>query len=162
MTIRQAKLKDVGEVVSLWENFMDEHDKIILKKNPRLKAYLVRKKNAAGIFRKFIQKNIKSKNAVVYIAEVDGKSAGYCLVFIKDNIAVFNLKKIGYISDLFVKKDYRGRGISSKFMDAAIRFVKNKKIKHISLVVKKDNKSAYSVYKRWGFLDYHIEMRKRL
>lgn len=141
---------------------MEEHDKIILMKNPKLKPYLKRKDNSQDIMKEFIQKNIKSKNAVVYIAEIEGKLVGYCLICIKDNIAIFNLKKIGYISDLFVKKGYRGKGISSEFMDAASKWLKNRKINHISLVVKKDNKSAYSIYKKWGFLDYHIEMRKRL
>ena len=160
--IRKAELKDIPDILILWKEFMYEHDRLVLNKNPRLKPYLIRKNNATGIMRNFIQKNIKANNSVVYIAEVKSKPAGYCLALIKDNIAIFNLSKIGYISDLFIKKEYRGKNISSEFKNIVIRWLKDRKIKHISLVVKKDNKFAYSVYKKWGFFDYHIEMRKKL
>ena len=160
--IRKAKVEDIPDILILWKEFMHEHDNIILNKNPKLKPYLIRKNNATDIMRKFIQKNIKTKNSVVYIANVKSKPAGYCLALIKDNIAIFNLSKIGYISDLFVKKEYRRKNISSEFKNIVIRWLKDRKIKHISLVVKKDNKFAYSVYKKWGFFDYHIEMRKKL
>ena len=162
MIIRQAKLKDVEEIIKLWKEFMREHDKVILLKSPKLKPYLGRKNNSPDIMRKFIRKNILSKNSKVYFAEVYGKPVGYCLIIIKNNITIFKLEKIGYISDLFVKQKYRKIGISSKFKDIAIKWLKDRKIKHISLVVKKDNKFAYSIYKKWGFLDYHIEMRKKL
>src|SRR3989338_2061871 len=100
--IRKANIRDIPTILILWKEFMNEHDKIVLNKNPKLKPYLMRKNNATGIMKNFVQKNINAKNSVVYIAEVNSKPAGYCLALIKDNIAIFNLSKIGYISDLFV------------------------------------------------------------
>lgn len=162
MIIRKANLKDVPTIVKLWKEFMKDHDKIVIKENPKLKPHLVKKKDAADIFRKMIQKNIRSKNGVVHIAEVDGKSAAYSLIFIKDNIPVYKLEKIGYMSDMFVRKEFRGLRISSKFKDEAIKWFKKKRINYISLKVYPENKHAHSIYKNWDFFDYQIDMRRKI
>ena len=161
-TIRKAKLGDVPNLLYLWKEFMEYHDEMLIKQNPRLKPHLIKRKNAEIIFKKFIKKNIRSKNSLVSIAEVNGKPAGYSLIYIKTNIPVFELGKIGHISDLFVKKQYRGMKISSKFKNEGIIWFKKKRIKYISLQVYTDNKFAHSIYKKWGFFDYHIEMRRRI
>ena len=127
-----------------------------------LKPLLIRKKDAARIFRKFVQKNIRSKIGIVHIAEINGKPVGYSLAFIKDNVRVYKTEKVGYISDLFIKKESRAKGISSKFKDEAIKWFRKKGINHISIAVHKENRLAYSIYRKWGFLDYHIEMRRKI
>ena len=108
ISIRKASLKDVVTIVKLWKEFMKYHDEICIRENPKLKPYLIKKNNAANNFKKFVQKNIRSKNSLVSIAEVDGKPAGYSLIYIKNNIPVFELRKLGYISDLFVNKKFTG------------------------------------------------------
>lgn len=160
--IRKAGLKDVESVVSLWKEFMKEHDGIVLKVTPKLKQILTRKKEATKIFRKFVKDNIRSKNGMVFVAETNQVSIGYSLVLIKDNVRVYHISKIGYISDLFVKKKYRSGGISSKFKYEAIKWFRKKGIKHISIAVHKENKLAYSIYKNWGFIDYHVELRRKI
>jgi len=55
LTIREALLKDIPLVVELWAKFLKQHDEIVLGRNKRLKPYLIRKKNAAKNYRKFLQ-----------------------------------------------------------------------------------------------------------
>jgi ribosomal protein S18 acetylase RimI-like enzyme len=162
ITIREAKIKDSIKITELAKEFMHYHDETIIKNNPLMKPYLDKRKDHSAIFRKFLEKNIRSRNAVVFIAESDGNAAGYSLNYIKNNIPIFKMEKIGYISDLFVKKEYRSKGISTRFKDAAMQWFKSKKIRYISLCVYNDNEFAHSVYKRWGFIDYHVEMRKKI
>ena len=53
--IRDATVKDTEQIATLWKGLMDHHQDVIT--NPsRLK------KNSKSIFKKFIIKNIKSKN----------------------------------------------------------------------------------------------------
>ena len=159
MIIRKAKLVDVAEIVKMWKEFINYHDHLLTGDN---KHFFTRKKNAPDIFKKFIQKNIRSKNAMVYIAEINGKIAGYSLAIIRKNIPIHKIKKAGEIVDLFVKKEFRGLGISSKFKDEIIKWFKKKGIEEISLKVYPNNKPAYPIYKKWGFIDYQIEMRKKI
>ena len=158
--MRAATARDIPAIVTIWEEFMKDHDAMLIKENPILKPYLYKNKNASNNYKKFVQKHIKSKNGIVYIAEIDGKIAGYTLIFIKDEIPIFKIKKTGFGSDLFVKKEFRGRNISSKLSSIAIKWLKGKAIKCLSLTLYSDNKLAHSIYKKWGFIDYKIEMRK--
>lgn len=160
--IRKARLKDIPAIVNLWKELMKEHDRIVLKENPKLKPHIAKKKDALNIQRKYIQKNIRSKNGMVYVAEVEGKPIGYCLVFIEKNIPIFKPEKIGIMGSFFVKKEFRRMKIASKFRNEAIKWFKKKGIKCISLRVYRGNKYAYSVYNKWGFFDYWTEMRREI
>lgn len=162
MTIREATVKDVPASVRLWEEFVKEHDETMTKNNPKIRPYIVKKKSASRIFEKFARRSIRSKKSVVHVAETNGTPAGYSLIYIKDAIPVFRLEKIGYICDLFVKKEFRNRKISSRLMDEAMRWFKKKGIKQISLAVYKDNEFAHSIYKKWGFIDNQVEMRRKM
>ena len=162
ITIREAKIKDSATITELAKEFMNYHDETVIKNNILMKPYLDKKKNHSAIFRKFLDKNIRSRNAVVFIAEADGIPAGYSLNYIKKNVPIFKMEKIGYISDLFVKKEYRGNNISTKLKDCAMQWFRSKGINHISLCVYNDNEFAHSIYKRWGFINYHVEMRRKI
>ena len=162
MIIRKAKLTDINAIVNLWEEFMKDHDKIILKINPKVKIYIDRKSSAKLCFKKFAVKQIKSKNGLLLIAEVDKKPAGYCLSLIKTDIPIYKINKLGYISDLFVKKQFRGMNISSKFKDLSFEWFKKRKIKQASIVVYYWNKQSLGIYKKWGFFERQLELRKKL
>ena len=162
MRIRKAALKDLNGIVKVWEDFIRDHDKIVLSKNNKLKQHILRRKDASEIFRKFAKKNITSKEGEIFIAEDGGNLVGYILLLIKENIPVFKIKRIGYISDLYLKKEYRGIRISSKLKDEAIKWFRKKGIRYISIAVNANNLSAHSIYDKWGFFDYQIELRKRV
>jgi GNAT superfamily N-acetyltransferase len=160
--IRKAGLKDVPLIVKMWKEFVKDHERIVLSNNPKQKTYLSRRPGAAKMFGKYISKQIRSTNAVVHIADVKGKPAGYNLTFTKKNIPIFTVGKLGYLSDLFVRDKYRGMGISSMLKDEALRWLKKKGVAHASIMVNPNNPHAHKIYKRWGFMEYHVEMRKKL
>jgi len=158
--IRKANANDVESIIKMWKEFMKIHDAIVMEKNPLLKQHIRLKKDSRESFQKFIKKQIKSTDSLVSIAEIDGKPIGYALSFIKRNIPVFAMDKIGYISDMYIEKEYNGMGIGSKLKNEAVRWFKKKNIKNISLIVFHDNEHARKVYEKWGFFNYSIEMRK--
>ena len=160
--IRKATLKDVHALNALWKELMTYHDEVLLPQNPQLRPHLQKKKNAAAVFEGFLKKNIRSKNGCVFIAEDDKVAVGYCLLCIKKNIPIFALEKIGYLSDLFVKKKHRGQRISSLLKDAGMAWFREKGITFISIAVSAENTHAHSVYEKWGFFDYQTEMRRRI
>jgi len=160
--VRRANAKDIDSLVRLWKEFMKVHDADVIAKNSKLKPHLKLNKDAHLGFKKWTGQLIKSKNGLITIVEVDGKAVGYTLCLIKKNIPVFALKKLGYISDMYVKKEYQGLGISSKLKDDAIKWFKKKKIKHISLRVYYDNEHGRKVYEKWGFFNHSIEMCREI
>lgn len=61
-------------------------------------------------------------------------------------------KHIANIYGVYVKKEYRGRGIGSKLLESAIMAIKkDKNIIKIDLNVNPKQKSAATLYKKYGF-----------
>ncbi len=162
VSIRQANLDDVDLIVSMWVEFMQNHDRILVNDSVRYRHHIKKRPDAAEVYREFLVDKIKSPDGQVNIAEVDGKPVGYSFIFIKDNVPVFRLKRLGYFSDMYVRKEYRGKRIASKLKVSAFRWFRKHGIRDISIAVYPANNRAIAIYERWGFQAFHIEMRTRL
>jgi len=162
ITIREANLKDVPQIVELWIKFMGEHDEIVIHGNPEFKEHVAKDTSVGESYRIFLQSHIESTEGVVFMAMKESAIIGYILIFIKDEIPIYKNKRLGYIGDLYIKKDFRSQGLSSKLKDKSLEWFKKKEVKFIAVPVSPSNKQAYSVYKKWGFLDYTIEMRREI
>jgi GNAT superfamily N-acetyltransferase len=161
LTIRKACRSDLKTLVSLWKEFA-KYNAALAPANKALRPHLKRRRDAAKKFAVWSRKYIGSKNGVVFLAEMDGRPVGYSLVFIKRNPLTSRISTLGYISDLFVREDFRGKGISSKLTNEVIKWFRRKGIRHLSLHVLEVNHVPRSIYKRWGFFPFVIEMRKDL
>jgi GNAT superfamily N-acetyltransferase len=118
--------------------------------------------NMKLVWEKWVRKWIASANGLVLVATVGGEVVGYSLNFIKDNVPVYKVRKIGYVGDLFIQKGFRGKGIGSKFKSEAFRWFRKKGMKYASICVHENNREARKLYNVWGFEDFHIEMRRKL
>ena len=78
--IRKAELKDIKDLKLLWEEFVEEHDRILMKQSPRLKQFIARKKTASTGFANYARKKIKASDSIIYIAEDDNIPVGLSLV----------------------------------------------------------------------------------
>ena len=141
---------------------MESHDKMVVDRNPSLKPYCEHLSDASEKFRIYAKRCIHSKNAVIFLAENKDGILGYCLCIIKKNIPIFKVKLLGHIRDLYVEKKYRNQGISSMLINEALEWFKSKNIKHTSIMVSPENPKAHKIYGKWGFNDYHMEMRKKI
>jgi GNAT superfamily N-acetyltransferase len=162
MRLRKAMTEDIGIIVAMWKEFLEEHDDIVAKRNPHLKNMNLRHEKADSMYEDFLRSNIESGDGVIFVAMEDDKIVGYSFGLIKDEIPIFKLKKYGYISDLYVKKEFRGNGISSSLKDEMISWFKSKDVEYASIGFYSDNGKAHEIYKNWGFFDYKIEARKQI
>ncbi|MED1201632.1 GNAT family N-acetyltransferase [Heyndrickxia acidicola] len=60
-------------------------------------------------------------------------------------------KEIGWINDVYVKAQYRGRGYSKLLMEEALKEYRNKGYSAVRLNVYSHNQKAMNLYKRMGF-----------
>ena len=158
--IREAKMSDVKSLIPLAKELMDHNRS--LAKNKTRKEMLKLVPNVLLLWKKWVTKWIKSRNGFVIVAEIDNEIVGYSLNYIKENVKVYQVRKIGYISDLYVQKKYWRKGIGSKFKEKALIWFKKKKMKFVSLAVHAENKKAYEIYEKWGFLEYITELRMEI
>lgn len=61
------------------------------------------------------------------------------------------LKHVAYISQFYISKEYRGRGIGKKLLEKAINIIKEKNIRVIRIGVYEKQESAIKLYRKLGF-----------
>jgi len=73
------------------------------------------------------------------------------------------LKHIAYVWGVYLRKDYRGKGIGEKLMEALLdEIAKNKEIEKLNLNVNTSQQSAVKLYEKMGFQivgTFHKEMK---
>jgi GNAT superfamily N-acetyltransferase len=160
ISIRRARPRDINALAALWKGLMSHHTKLYGRDARAVNLKL--RKDAESIWRRYALRQMRSSNGLVLIVEDDGVPVGYSLNIIKPNIPIFRIRKLGHIGDLYLKPGYRGKGIGTRLRGTVFRWFRKKGIKHTSIAVHPINSVSCSIYRKWGFSDYHLEMRRRL
>ena len=155
--IRKARLKDLDELVVLWERFMN-HQRELGRKNGRDMLPKM-KEEACEIVRSYYSSNIWSRNGYLLVLEDGSSVRGYMLSRIVKNIPVFENEQVGYVSDIYLEPPYRGKGHSTTMFHLTMDWFRKKGITEVSLKVFDYNPKARRVYEKWGFNEAFIEMR---
>lgn len=153
--IRKAKLSEVEEIANLQRKLNLHHEKI----DPE---YYAQNKNTKKIWIKFAKKKIRDKNSLLLVAVYKNKIVGYALGFVKKYPPVRKTKKCAYISDGFVDKNYRGKGISRRFIEESAKWSKTKKLKHMELAVDSRNKLGLDAWRKAGFKEIQKIMLRKI
>lgn len=105
----------------------------------------------------WILKNIKGKNTVVFVAEVEGKVVGYSLGWVSQPWS-YKAKR-GYICDCFVEKSYRRRSIGKALIKAMLEWFKNKGVECVEADVYTTNCPSLALFKTLGFKEVSKRLR---
>lgn len=89
-----------------------------------------------------IKKQIDFKNYNYYFIKNDDETAGYFGISFKEDYL--------FLSKLYIKKDYRHKGIGKEAFLKIIDIAKEKKYKKIRLTVNKNNKNTINAYLKYG------------
>ena len=142
-SIRKAKKQDFEEFLRLHKIFEEEYCSVSISENFRYSE-----KQIIDDFRN------KLKNYFL-VVELDNKLIGYLEgVFYKE-------WKRGYISDMFVLKEFRNKRIASNIKDRFMEELIKRNYKQIDLDVNIKN-PAFKIYKKWGFKIVKYRMVKEL
>jgi len=71
--------------------------------------------------------------------------------FVWGNLIVYGFFRYGTIDELFVKKEFRNKGIGSSLVKAIMKKFKGLKTKVVFVATEKENKEAIELYKKLGF-----------
>lgn len=85
----------------------------------------------------------KTASMFCMIAEASGKPAGFALCFLQGCFGI-------YLADLFVREEYRGRGIGKGFFNVLAKKAKDEGYKRLQWVVLDWNTSSIEFYERLG------------
>ncbi len=156
--IRKARIKDIPSLIKL-DNLLENESNEIIKNNyPQYYEDFSFNKPDDKIFKNLIKKAIYSKNSLILVSEINNLVVGYLFLSIKKN-PFYKLKKYGLIQAIVIENKYRNRKISTKLLNMALEWCKEKKLKRISLYVLTNNHHAIEVYKNWGFIPFSLDMK---
>jgi len=159
MKIRKATGKDIPALLPLWRDFCFHHEMLDPEHSQKVT-------NCEKEMAKMFKKQMSKTNVRIFVAE-DGKGehkelVGYIYGWIKENAPVYKIKKLGYVSNLYVRSEYRGVKVSTKLNDAMYKFFKKNKVKYAEVKVLSRNRQTVKIYENWGFEELHKVMRRKL
>ena len=109
-----------------------------------------------------INELILSDNSEVIVAVSEGEIVGSAYVKIKTALPYLDHADYAYLGFMFVKPEYRGRGINYLIINALNEWAKRRGITEIRLDVYDENVSALKAYEKAGFKRHLVNMRMRI
>ena len=151
MNIRKACVKDVPKLVELAMQLQ--------KIENSFSSRVVCGQKTKEFFEMVFSKYLNDKDHIYLIAEekgIMGLAFGW-----KENIhPIYKNEFVGYIADVIVDEKERGKGIGKELTKQLEVEFKKMGLKETKLIVQKDNKKAHKLWKKLGYEDLYIEMRK--
>ena len=152
--IRKAKKNEIEELVKLNSLFIDYHRK--------LDNYFRHGSEVRKSYNMYLSRIIKKRNVKILFAEIDKKIVGYLIGEIRKAKPFLVPKRIGNISEAFIKEEYRKEGIGSKMVENLINWFKENKIKNIEVSVNFNNEIGKKAWQKFGFKEFMKKMRMDL
>lgn len=112
--------------------------------------------------RAFIARHLREGSSAIFIAECDGRAAGFVQLF--TTWSTVRLAPVFVLEDLFVDVAFRDRGIAAGLIEAARELARESGAAAMFLETAVDNLRAQHVYERegWGreaqFLKYNAPL----
>lgn len=103
---------------------------------------------------------IQSPEATLIVAEENNGiiASGYALIK-KAEKNYYRFKEYAYLGFMYVKPEYRGKGINKVITDELIAWAKSRGINEVRLEVYAQNESAIKAYEKAGFEPHILLMR---
>lgn len=151
MIVREAQKNDTGQILVLMKQLINEH--------AALDKYYKPFSKYRGL-RDYISGAIKNPDQLLLVAETDGEIVGYILTAIEEAPFYSSEKLIGVVADAAVEKKYRRQGILTVLFKDALKWLGGVGINYVELSVDARNSSAVSVWRKLGFKDYKLRLRR--
>lgn len=82
--------------------------------------------------------------------------------FIQKKPKILKIRQAGYLCDAFILPEYRRRGIAKRLSKEFFKWLKSKNITYVYLDVYVKNIRGLKAWKKLGFKELTLGMRKRL
>ena len=102
-------------------------------------------------------------NQFVILAEVDDKPVGYLAgsVYLDDTYSYYD-GKTADLDNMYIEEEYRHFGIGSKLVNSFFEWCKEKQAKRVFVTATIGNDNTIAFYKKHGFNELNVELKKEL
>ena len=140
--IRPAKIKDIKAIAKLNLELMKhvgQYDQI-----------LKLRKGALAMMEAWQKKGVYSHRRKLIVAEDNGEIIGFMGAKINVRPAIYEVREVGFITDMYVLPVYRRQGVSKRMTEMAFEWLKSKGMTHVHLFAVTKNDVAVEVWKKFG------------
>ncbi|NVM00853.1 MAG: GNAT family N-acetyltransferase [Candidatus Helarchaeota archaeon] len=153
MKIRNAKLMDLSEIVSLWwemQSFHSKYDSLFYDTKPE--------QLSKEIASKYFKISIENENHILIVIENDEKLIGMLHSEVSNRPPIYNEGKKATIIETVVTEEFRGQGLFQQMFDVLKDELKLRNIRFCTLSVDKDNIGGIRAYSKSNFKERHKMM----
>ena len=154
MRIRKATLDDFEAL----KKFKILSKKEELKYSETLKPLKGTKKK----YLDYLKTDLTRQWRAVFVAVENKKIVGMIIGKRYNAISISKYKRKGYMSNLYIDKNYRKKGIGKKLLLHTLKWLKKQGVKHVSLEIHTNNSAAQNLSHKIGFKDYTIKLTKNI
>lgn len=154
MEIIKASTEDLNELGSLFERYMEYHRQI--------DGYFSCKENISGLWKEHVKNILQDESQIVCCAVVGGKIAGYMTAEIRNRAPVYKIERVGLIGDAYVLPEHRRKRIFTRLLEKVLDWMREKEVEYVEHPVASRNKVGLKVWRRSGFEDSLVFMRKKI
>lgn len=110
----------------------------------------------------YLKSDLTDGRRAVFVAMEKDRAVGMITGRIYTTLPIRRFPRKGHISNLFVMPGHRRKGVAMKLVRALLGWFREEGIKDVHLGVFLKNKSALAMFRKLGFGEYAMEMKKRL
>ena len=109
-----------------------------------------REESNLEIAQKYIKQRLENDESIIFFHEEEGTCVGFTQLYLTfDSV---NVRKKIVLYDLFVREEYRRKGIAKLLMDAAKNYATENKFGSIELSTNKSNTPGQTLYESLGYI----------
>lgn len=154
VVIRKLQEDDIDGICELWKEFA------------RLREGLTKSKilndDAADYFFGYATGLLSRKDTLTLVADDNKTVVGYLIAQKQRRPPIYHHTQVAYLSDSFVAESHRGRGLLRQFMAELNKWCMAEGITAVDVQIFEGNKDAQAIYRKLGFHDYRVLLRKEV
>jgi GNAT superfamily N-acetyltransferase len=155
ITVRLGCEDDLDSVTELWIELMDLHHSMTPDNWRRAPDGHLK-------FREWMATAVEAEDRALFAAEADDCVVGFAHVTLNDSPPPVVPRKSGFLSDLAVAEDVRGKGAGRKLLCSAEGWCREHGCTELTLSTAVQNEGAIGFYRAMGFEPVTCKMHKPL
>lgn len=139
ITFKIGKISDTKRLLQLIREFYDESGDLVFDNNL----------TPAALERLLLDNSL----GYVWLIQHDNEAIGYLIVTLGYSLEYYG--RDAFIDELYIRADYRGKGLGTRAIKLAEDFCRTIGIKALHLEVDRVNTGAQAFYRKLGFKDHN-------
>jgi GNAT superfamily N-acetyltransferase len=154
--VRDARRSDVETIVAMWRELMTLHGAL----DPRFAIA----PDGENIYKRHIEEMLRSRDGRVLLAEAieSGEAVGYMQGELLPRSGIAPPGLYGLISDVFVRDNWRQRGVGRALFVEMRRWFVERKVQTMQLYVAAANPDAQAFWESVGMRPYMVVLQQEL